>query len=86
MRGWRHDYHNHMQSLKAYLAMDHIEEAREYLNSLENDLNDINLLFDTGNVGVDAILNSKVSLAIHDGIKVDYSAEVPVETTVSNIA
>lgn len=20
MRGWRHDYHNHMQSVKAYLA------------------------------------------------------------------
>ena len=45
MRGWRHDYHNHMQSLKAYLAMDDISEARAYLDKLETDLDDINLLF-----------------------------------------
>jgi len=85
MRGWRHDYHNHMQSLKAYLAMDNVVEAREYLDKLETDLEDINLLFDTGNIGVDAILNSKISLAIHNGIPVDYKATVPKETTVTDI-
>lgn len=31
MRGWRHDYHNHMQSIKAYLAKDNIEEAKNIL-------------------------------------------------------
>ena len=85
MRGWRHDYHNHMQSLKAYLAMDDISEARAYLDKLETDLDDINLLFDTGNIGVDAILTSKISLAIHNGIPVDYKATVPKETTVTDI-
>ena len=74
MRGWRHDYHNHMQSLKAYLAMDDISEARAYLDKLETDSDDINLLFDTGNIGVDAILNSKISLAIHNGIPVRQDA------------
>ena len=48
--------------------MDDISEARAYLDKLETDLDDINLLFDTGNIGVDAILNSKISLAIHNGI------------------
>ena len=85
IRGWRHDYHNHMQSLKAYLAMDDIGEAKVYLDKLETDLDDINLLFDTGNIGVDAILNSKISLAIHNGIPVDYKATVPKETTVTDI-
>lgn len=85
MRGWRHDYHNHMQSLKAYLAMDNIAEARDYLDKLETDLDDINLLFDTGNLGVDAILNSKISLALHNGIPVDYKAAVPEKTTVTDI-
>ena len=85
IRGWRHDYHNHMQSLKAYLAMDDISEAKVYLDKLETDLDDINLLFDTGNIGVDAILNSKISLAIHNGIPVDYKATVPKETTVTDI-
>lgn len=44
MRGWRHDYHNHMQSVKAYLAMDSLDEARAYLDRLEQDLDDIDLL------------------------------------------
>ena len=85
MRGWRHDYHNHMQSLKAYLAKGNIEEAKAYLSQLETDLEDINLLFDTGNIGVDAILNSKISLAIDNGIPVDYKATVPQKTTVTDI-
>ena len=58
MRGWRHDYHNHMQSIKAYLAKDNIEEAKKYLDNLEVDLDDIRLLFDTGNLNVDAILKA----------------------------
>ena len=85
MRGWRHDYHNHMQSVKAYLAMDNMEEARAYLDRLEQDLDDIDLLFNTGNINADAILNSKISLAIKKGIQVDYKATVPKELSVSDI-
>ncbi len=85
MRGWRHDYHNHMQSIKAYLAMDNLAEARAYLDALEQDLDDINLLFNTGNINADAILNSKISLAIKKGIHVDYKAVVPQSLTVSDI-
>ena len=77
MRGWRHDYHNHMQSVKAYLAKDNITEAKEYLNRLEEDLADIRLLFDTGNLNVDAILNAKISLALENGIRCDYKAVIP---------
>ena len=85
MRGWRHDYHNHMQSVKAYLAMDSLDEARAYLDRLEQDLDDIDLLFHTGNINADAILNSKISLAIRKGIQVDYKATVPKELAVSDI-
>lgn len=85
MRGWRHDYHNHMQSVKAYLAMDSLDEARAYLDRLEQDLDDIDLLFHTGNINADAILNSKISLAVKRGIQVDYKATVPKELAVSDI-
>lgn len=85
MRGWRHDYHNHMQSLKAYIAMGHVEEASEYLSRLETDLDDINLLFNTGNLNADAILNSKISLAIKNGISVDYKATLPNKLSVRDI-
>ena len=85
MRGWRHDYHNHMQSIKAYLAKDNIEEAREYLNKLETDLDDIRLLFDTGNLNADAILNAKISLALENGIPCDYKAVIPKNLSVSDL-
>ena len=37
MRSWRHDYHNHLQKLKAHISMNQIKEANEYLNELEID-------------------------------------------------
>jgi len=85
MRGWRHDYHNHMQSVKAYLAKNNVEEAKKYLDGLEVDLDDIKLLFDTGNLNVDAILNAKISLAIKNGLACDYKALIPKEMAVSDI-
>ncbi len=38
MRGWRHDYHNHMQSVKAYLAMNNLAEAPKTLAVSDIDL------------------------------------------------
>lgn len=38
MRSWRHDYHNHLQKLKAHIIMDQVKEANQYLNELEIDL------------------------------------------------
>lgn len=31
MRSWRHDYHNHIQIMKAYLELNEIDKLKEYL-------------------------------------------------------
>lgn len=85
MRGWRHDYHNHMQTLKAHLAMKQYDLANEYLNQLEQDLNGIDFLIKTGNMNVDAILNSKLSLANTKDIHINCKATVPKELKVNDI-
>lgn len=85
MRGWRHDYHNHLQTLKARLDMGQAAEARAYLDSLEDDLDDIRALAETGNVSVDAILNAKLSLVLKQGIDLNFKATVPKSLTVSDI-
>ena len=85
MRGWRHDYHNHLQSMKAYVKMGQYEKLDEYLTLLEQDLDQVNQLIESGNVNLDAILNSKISLALKNGIEVDYKATCPEELTVSDI-
>ncbi len=48
MRGWRHDYHNHMQLSRRIWRWTVLDEARAYLDRLEQDLDDIDLLFHTG--------------------------------------
>lgn len=75
MRAWRHDYHNHIQTMQAYLKMDQKEELSQYLNDLNNDLTQVDTVIKTGNVRLDAILNSKLSLAKGNDIKVNAAAK-----------
>lgn len=85
MRGWRHDYHSHLQSLKVKLDQNQINEAKQYLNELEQDLNEIRQLVESGNVNVDAILNSKLSLAIAQNIDVNVKVVIPERLPLSDI-
>ena len=85
MRAWRHDYHNHMQSIKAMLEMGKKLELSEYLDNLEKDLDSIDIAIRTGNVGLDAILSSKVSIARKNNIEVNCTAKVPSDLSVSDI-
>ena len=85
MRGWRHDYHNHIQVLKAYLSLTQYREALDYLDGLEKDLSAVDTVLKTGNVMVDAILNSKLSLIRERKIAVDATALVPGDAPVSGI-
>ena len=73
MRGWRHDYHNHIQVLKAHLDM------------LNDDLITVDTVIKTGNVMVDAILNSKLTMIKEKGIGVDATAIVPQDVPFSGI-
>lgn len=85
MRGWRHDYHNHLQSLKVKLDKNQIEESIAYLNELETDLDDIQQIVETGNINVDAILNSKLSLAVAHNIDVNVKVSIPQQFPISDI-
>ncbi|MCQ2591736.1 MAG: GHKL domain-containing protein [Treponema sp.] len=85
MRGWRHDYHNHMQIIKAYLAMNQIEEIKNYLDHLEEDLDSIDIAIRTGNTSVNAILSSKLSIAQKRAISVNCKASVPSELKISDV-
>ena len=85
MRAWRHDYHNHIQSIKAMIAMDKKEELSDYLDSLEKDLDSIDIAIRTGNVGLDAILSSKVSIARKNNIEVNCTAKVPQDLKISDV-
>lgn len=85
MRGWKHDYHNHIQIMKAYLELGKYKDMELYLSDLDKDLTSIDTVLKTGNIMIDAILNTKLSLAINQGINIKAKATVPKNLQVSDI-
>lgn len=85
MRGWRHDYRNHIQTMKAYASNGDWEAINRYLDLLDHDLATVDTVIKTGNHMTDAILNSKISLARAKEIQVVADAHIPVQLKSSEI-
>lgn len=85
IRGWRHDYRNHIQTMKAYAAKGNLEAIKKYLDLLDEDLTTVDTVIKTGNPMTDAILNSKISLAKAKEIPVIADAHIPVKLKSSEI-
>ncbi len=85
IRGWRHDYRNHIQTMKAYAAAGDWDAICRYLELLDQDLTTVDAVIKTGNPMADAILNSKISLAKAKNIRVVADAHIPVKLKSSEI-
>lgn len=85
IRGWRHDYRNHIQTLKAYAASGNMDAIKTYLDELDTDLATVDTVIKTGNAMADAILNSKISLAHSKEIPVHADAHIPLALTTPDI-
>lgn len=85
VRGWRHDYRNHIQMMKVLAANGDLEGLKVYLDQLDTDLNTVDTVVKTGNAMADAILNSKISLAKSRGIPVQVDAHIPVKLKMSEL-
>jgi len=85
VRGWRHDYHSHIQTMKSYVATGDWASITHYLNELEANLQSVETVIKTGNKLTDAILNSKISLARSKNIKVVIDANIAIELKTSQL-
>ncbi len=85
MRGWRHDYHNHMQVMKAQLAMGNLAGMGAYLDKLEQELDRVDTMVKSGNLLADAILNSKLTLARRQQIAVNCKVKLPEHLPVEDV-
>lgn len=85
VRGWRHDYRNHIQNMKIQLAQGNYAELEGYLDSLADDLTTVDTVIKTGNVMADAILNSKLSVAEKLNIKINVKANIPNNIPLSDV-
>lgn len=85
MRGWRHDYKHHIQTMKAHLMLKQYRELDDYLSELDTDLTKVDTVLRTGNVRIDAVLNSKLAVAKEKGIRVNAKAIVPDRLKVKEV-
>lgn len=85
MRGWRHDYRNHIQTMRASLEMGNLAELGNYLGELTVDLNTVDTVVKTGNVMADAILNSKLALCKTKSIPYEVTAGIPENCGVNDV-
>ena len=69
MRGYKHDFHHHLQTLKGQLEAGEVDRAIAYIEALDKDLQNVDTLLKTGNVTVDAILSAKLAQARSEGIR-----------------
>ena len=85
MRGVNHDLKHHIQTMKAHLIMNQYKELEEYLNELDEDLDIVDTVIKTGNIRIDAVLNSKLAVARARGININAKAIVPAELEINEV-
>ncbi len=85
IRGWRHDYRNHIQTMKVLAVNGDMDGIKDYLDKLDTDLRTVDTVVKTGNAMADAILNSKISLAKAKNISVKVDAHIPVKLKMSEL-
>lgn len=85
VRGWRHDYRNHIHNMKIQLTGGNYEKVSDYLDQLADDLDLVDTVIKTGNVMADAILNSKLSTAGRLNVRLNVKANVPAGLPMSDV-
>ncbi len=85
MRGYKHDFHHHLQTLKGQLEAGETERALEYIDSLDGALMNVDTLIKTGNVSLDAIMSAKISQAKSENISINIKATVPEELDITDV-
>lgn len=85
MRGYKHDFHHHLQTLKGQLEAGETDRALAYIEQLDRQLMNVDTLLKTGNVSLDAILSAKIAQAKAENIAVTVKACVPDSLTITDV-
>ena len=85
IRGFKHDFHHHLQTLKGQLEAGEISRALDYIEELDQRLLLMDAPLKTGNIALDAIFSAKLAQAQAAGITVTVKASVPDTLTLSDV-
>jgi len=82
---FRHDIQNHLLVLHQLLKKEKISEAIGYLDKLETASASLSFPVHTGNAATDALLSSKLGVAVQKGIKITCSILIPRQNFISDM-
>lgn len=85
MRGIKHDYVNQLQILKTHSQNKNYKDLSNYLGEMEHELNQVDTIVMSGNIVIDALVNSKLTLAKNQGIHLSAKAIAPQKLSVSDL-
>ncbi|MBR2476867.1 MAG: GHKL domain-containing protein [Clostridia bacterium] len=77
IRKLRHDLNNHNISIKAYFESNDCKAGLEYLEGMNKMIDVSKDTIETGNVALDAIINTKRSIAISKNIEFNTHIQIP---------
>lgn len=85
MRGYKHDFHHHLQMLKGQLEAGEVERALQYIEELDYEITHMDTLLKTGNLAADVILSAKLSQAKENHIAVTVKAVLPEQLLITDV-
>lgn len=85
IRGWRHDYQNHIQVMSALVELGNIEDLEKYLKNLSDDLDNLYNFVKTGNVVVDSVISSKLAVCKIKNISCETELSMPENCAINDI-
>jgi len=84
LRGWKHDYRNQLLTLSDLAKKGNLESVRQYLEELLAPSSEM-LSATTGNIILDALINTKQSFAKEEGISIISTVYLPETTSLSQV-
>ncbi len=85
MNSQRHDFNNHINCLYGLLRLNKGKEAEEYIERLVDEINEFNIVVDTGNPVLTVLLNTKLMMAQKDKIYMEIDADIPEKMGIESI-
>lgn len=85
MRGWKHDFRNHINIILGLLENDSKDEAIKYIEDIDSRISKFERYTYTDNITIDSILSSKVKTSEENNIKLDIKVNIKSEIKVPNI-
>lgn len=85
LRGIKHDYRNHLQGMSAFIETNQLSELQDYIHQLNNELNQVDTIIRTGNTMVDALVNTKLTIAQEKGVELHATAIAPEKLSIENV-